>query len=67
MSDIEVEAKLLIGMPIDKAKDLFGRSGWTVRCVNEDGHEREAKTNYVPTRINVETINGLISKVRGVA
>jgi hypothetical protein len=67
MSDIEDLCESLLGMPIDKAQELYGRSGWIIRCVKKDGREREAKSNVVPTRINVETVDGLITKVRNVA
>jgi hypothetical protein len=67
MSDIEELCESLIGMPIDEAKELYGRSGWIIRCVKKEGREREAKSNFAPTRINVETVDGLITKVRNVA
>lgn len=64
--DLEMNAPHLIGMTIDKARDLYGRCGFTVRCIKADGTDRVVTGDVMPTRINVETENGVITKVRNV-
>lgn len=56
----------LIGMPLEKAKDLLGLSGWMVRCVNADGEAKFVTQDVMPTRINVSTVGSLITKVHRV-
>lgn len=65
MSEQDIEASHLIGMTIEYAKNLYGRSGWIIRCVNRDSKELIVTQNLVPNRINVETVDGVITKVRG--
>lgn len=66
MDDIDLTTEALRGMPLDKAKELYGRSGWLVRCVKADGKARVVTRDVMPTRLNVETENGVITKVRNV-
>ena len=56
-------AENLIGMELQKAKDLFGRSGWIVRCLKKDGKDKIVTLEARPSRINVETEKGIIVKV----
>lgn len=65
-NDIGAGTEALIGMPLDKAKDLYARSGWIVRCVKADGRSRMVQQDVMPTRINVETEKGVITKVLSV-
>lgn len=63
MADDEIIAEHLIGMTLQKARDLYGRSGWTIRCVKADGKSRLVTQNVMPNRLNVETEKDIITKV----
>jgi len=65
-SAIEIDTAAIVGWELQKAKDLFGLSGWLVRCVSADGKERFVTQDVMPTRINVETVGGVITKVRSI-
>jgi hypothetical protein len=53
----------LIGLTVDEASTTAGAAGYSVRVVEIDGEPQAVTEDYSPTRINVATVDGLITAI----
>lgn len=55
-----------VGMTIEAAREFFKEHGYTVRVSNKDGLATIGTRDYRTDRVNVATVDGIVTEIRGV-
>lgn len=63
--DLE-NAQGFIGHPIKDAQAHAKHHGWSIRVTQQDGHACIATRDFRTDRINVATVDGVITEIRGI-